>query len=107
MLYLVVRMGMELPSEIFPGGRPRCIRLRVVKFYIDDTVTCSCKCHKRVGIPCRHIIAIVGDFLCNMIGVRWRSSLQAYFDVPGQDHHCSVKTPQVQEEAVQIHPTST
>jgi hypothetical protein len=37
MLYLVVRMGMELPSEILPGGRPRYIRPRVDKFYIYDT----------------------------------------------------------------------
>jgi hypothetical protein len=41
MVYLVVIMGMVLPSERFPGGRPRYIRLIVVKFDIDDTVTCS------------------------------------------------------------------
>jgi hypothetical protein len=38
-VYLVVIMGMVLPSERFPGGRPRYIRLRVVKFDIDGTVT--------------------------------------------------------------------
>jgi hypothetical protein len=85
MVYLVVRMGMVLPSERFPGGRPRYICLRVVKFDIDDNVTCSCKYHNRVGIPCHHIIAIVGDILCSMIDVRWRKSLQAYFGLPGFD----------------------
>jgi hypothetical protein len=63
-VYLVVRMGMVLSSERFPGGRPRYIRLRVVKFDIDDTLTCSCKYHKKGGIPCRHIISIVGGVLC-------------------------------------------
>jgi hypothetical protein len=48
MVYLVLRMGMVFPSERFSGGRPRYIRLRVVKFDIDYTVTCSCKYHKRV-----------------------------------------------------------
>jgi hypothetical protein len=84
-LSLVVRMGVVLPSERFPGGQPRYIHLRVVKFDIDDTVKCSCKYHKRVGIPWCHIIAIVGDVLCSMIDVRWRKSLQAYFGLPGFD----------------------
>jgi hypothetical protein len=75
MVYLVVRMGMVFPSERFPGIRPRYIHLRVVKFDIDDTVTCSCKYHKRVGIRYHHIKAIVGDVLCSMIDVRWRKSL--------------------------------
>jgi hypothetical protein len=85
MVYLVVIMGMVLTSEIFPGGRPRYIRLRVVKFDIDDTVTCLCKYHKRVGVPRSHIIAFVGDVLCSMIDVRWINSLQAYFGLPGFD----------------------
>jgi hypothetical protein len=83
MVYVVVRLGMVLPYERFPGGRPRYIRLIVVKFDIDDTVTCSCKYHKIVGIPCRHIIAIVGDVICSIIYVRWRKSLQAYFGFRG------------------------
>jgi hypothetical protein len=77
-MYLVVRIGMELPTEKFPGGKPRYTCLRIVKFDIDDTVTCSCKYHQRVGIPCHHIIAVVGDFLCIMIDVRWRNTLQHY-----------------------------
>jgi hypothetical protein len=70
MRYLVLRMGMELSSERFLGGRPRYIHLRVVKLYTDDTVKCSCKYHKGVGIPCLHIIAIVGDVLCMSGGER-------------------------------------
>jgi hypothetical protein len=78
-------MVMVLPYERFPGGRPRYIHFRVFKFDIDDTVTCSCKYHTRVGIPCRHIISIVGDVLCSMIYVMWRHSLQAYVCLPGFD----------------------
>jgi hypothetical protein len=85
MVYLVARMGMVLPSERFPGGRQRYIRLRIVNFDVDDTVTCSFKYHKRVDIPCRRIIAIVGDVLCSMIDVRWRKSLQACFGLQGFD----------------------
>jgi hypothetical protein len=45
-VYLVVRMGMELPADMFPGGRPSYICLIIFKFDIDDNVTCSCKYHK-------------------------------------------------------------
>jgi hypothetical protein len=84
MVYLVARIGMELPTERFPGGRPRYIRLRIIKFDIDDTVICSFKYHHRAGIPCRHIIAAVGVVLCSMIDVRWRKTLQ--FGAKGFDN---------------------
>jgi hypothetical protein len=70
MVYLVVIVSMVLPSERFPGGRLIYFRPRVVKFNIDYTVTCSCKYHKKVGVPCCHIIAIVGYVLCSIIDAR-------------------------------------
>jgi hypothetical protein len=62
-VYLFVGIGMVLPSKRFLGGRPRYFRIRVVKLDINDTLTCSCKDHKRFGISFRHIIAIVGDVI--------------------------------------------
>jgi hypothetical protein len=77
---------MDLPTEMFTGGRTRYIHLRIVKFDIDYTVTsCSCKYHHIVGITCRHIIAVVGDVLCSMIDVRRRKTLQHYFGAKGFD----------------------
>jgi hypothetical protein len=86
MVYLVLRMGMELPTESLSVGRPRYVRLIIVKFDIDNTVTCSSKYHQRVGIPFHHIIAVVGDVHCSMIDMRWRKALQHYFGVKGLDN---------------------
>jgi hypothetical protein len=81
--YYVVAKKVELSIIAIPGGRPQIVRLRVVKFEVDGSVCCSCEFFERVGIVCRHILAIVHAIVHevneSMIDVRWRAALGFYF----------------------------
>jgi hypothetical protein len=77
--YYVVAKKVELSPIAIPGGRPQIVRLRVVKFEVDGSVCCSCEFFERVGIVCRHILAIVHEVDESMIDVRWRAALGFYF----------------------------
>jgi hypothetical protein len=50
-----------------------------VKFEVYGSVCCSCEFFERVGIVCRHILAIVHKVDESMIDVRWRAALGFYF----------------------------
>jgi hypothetical protein len=80
--YYVVAKKVELSLIAIPGGRPQIVRLRFVKFEVDGSVCCSCDFFARVGIVCRHILAIVHDVDESMIDVRWRAALRFYFGKP-------------------------
>jgi hypothetical protein len=77
--YYVVAKKVELSPIAIPGGRPQIVRLRVVKFEVDGSVCCSCEFFERVGIVCRHILAIVREVDESMIDVPWRAALGFYF----------------------------
>jgi hypothetical protein len=77
--YYVVPKKVVLSPIAIPGGRPQIVRLRVVKFEVDGSVCCSCEFFERVGILCRHILAIVHEVDESMIDVRWRAVLRFYF----------------------------
>jgi hypothetical protein len=57
-LYYVVAKKVELSLIVIPGGRLQIVRLRVVKFEVNGSVCCRCEFFERVGIVCRHILAI-------------------------------------------------
>jgi hypothetical protein len=80
--YYMVAKKVELSLIAVPGGRPQIVRLRFVKFEVDGSVCCSCGFFERVGILCRHILAIVHDVDESMIDVRWRATLRFYFGKP-------------------------
>jgi hypothetical protein len=65
-----------------PGGRPQIVRLRVAKFEVDGSVCCSCDFLERIGIVCRHILAIVTNLDESVVDVRWRAALGFYFGKP-------------------------
>jgi hypothetical protein len=80
--YYVVAKKVELSLIAIPGDRPQIVRLRVVKFEVDGSVCCSCEFFERVGIVCRHILAIVHEVDESMIDVRWRAAPGFYFGKP-------------------------
>jgi hypothetical protein len=80
--FYVVAKKVELSLIAIPGGRPQIARLRVVTFEVDGSVCCSCDFFERVGIVCRHILAIVPGLDESMVDVRWRSALGFYFGKP-------------------------
>jgi hypothetical protein len=80
--YDVVAKKNELNLIAILGGRPQIVRLRFVKFEVDGSVCCSCDFFERVGIVCRHILAIAHDVDESMIYVRWRAALGFYFGKP-------------------------
>jgi hypothetical protein len=59
LFFFVVAKIVELNPNAITGGRPQIVRLQVVKFEVDGSVCCSCEFCERVGIVCRHILAIV------------------------------------------------
>jgi hypothetical protein len=77
--FYVVAKKVELSLIAIPGGRPQIVRLRVVTFEVDGSVCCSCNFFERVGIVCRHILAIFPDLDESMVDVHWRASLEFYF----------------------------
>jgi hypothetical protein len=77
--YYMVAKKVELSPIAIPGGRPQILRLCVVKFEVDGSVCCNCEFFERVGIVCRHILAIVHEVDESMIDVRWRAALGFYF----------------------------
>jgi hypothetical protein len=50
-----------------------------VQFEVDGSVCCSCEFFERVGIVCRHILAIVHSLDESMVDVSWRAALGFYF----------------------------
>jgi hypothetical protein len=80
--YYVVTKKVELSPIAIPGGRPQIVRLRFVKFEVDGSVCCSCDFFERVGIVCRHILAIVHNLPESMVDVHWRAALGFYFGKP-------------------------
>jgi hypothetical protein len=80
--YYVVAKKVKLSLIAIHVGRPQIVRLRVVKFEVDGSVYCSCEFFERVGIVCRHILAIVHEVDESMIDLRWRAALRFYFGKP-------------------------
>jgi hypothetical protein len=80
--FYVVAKKVELSLIAIPGGRPQIVRLWVVKFEVDGSVCCSCEFFERVGIVCRHILAIIPNLNESMVDVRWRAALGFYFGKP-------------------------
>jgi hypothetical protein len=77
--FYVVAKIFELNPNAIPGGRPQIVRLRVVKFEVDGSVCYICEFFERVGIVCRHILAIVPNLDEPMVDFRWRVALGFYF----------------------------
>jgi hypothetical protein len=82
LLFLVVAKKVELYPNAISGGQPQIIRLRVVHFEVDGSFCCSCDIFERVGIVCRHILAVVHLFKEYMVDVRRRGALGFYFGKP-------------------------
>jgi hypothetical protein len=61
-LFFVMAKIVEFNPNVIPGGRPQMSRLRVVQFEVYGSVCCSCDFFERVGIVCRHILAIFHNF---------------------------------------------
>jgi hypothetical protein len=74
---VVVKL-VEFNPKAIPGGRPKIVRLRVVKFEVDGSVCCSCDFFEMVGIVCRHILEIVYNLDESMVDVLWRAALGFY-----------------------------
>jgi hypothetical protein len=79
LLFLVLVKKGELNPNENPGGWPQIIWLWVVQFEVDGSVCCSYAFFERVGIACRHILAIVHLLDKSMVDVRWRGALGFYF----------------------------
>jgi hypothetical protein len=78
----VVTKKDELNPIAISGGRPQIVRLRVVKFEVDGSACCSCEPFKRVGIACRHILAIIPNLDDSIVDVCWRAALGFCFGKP-------------------------
>jgi hypothetical protein len=78
-IFFVVAKIVELNPNAIPGSRPQIVRLMVVQLEVDGNVCCSCDFFERVGIVCRHILAIVHNLDESMVDVRWREALGFYF----------------------------
>jgi hypothetical protein len=61
-----------------------------MKFEVDGSVCCSCDFFERVGIVCRHILAIVHNLDESMVDVCWRAALGFYFGKPTYNRDTSV-----------------
>ena len=60
--------------------QPRFYRCREVTIINKKYATCSCGMPVRmVGIPCRHIMAVLKDYDIKMFGVRWLIQYQHSF----------------------------
>jgi hypothetical protein len=80
--FYVMAKKVESNLIAIPGGRPQIVRLRVVTFEVDGSVCCSCDFFERVGIFCRHILAVVPSLDESMVDIRWRAALGFYFGKP-------------------------
>lgn len=65
-------------SPITRHGRVRRVSVRFLGNELYEVV-CSCPYHRTNGIPCRHVMLLIGDVLPNHVHVRWKRAMAAHY----------------------------